>query len=247
MCVECSSISLDEYTTAREADRNLHPLTKLWISRIKLYSAFPTGYKYYVSKILREDPEQPRQGLDQLFGKSHHPLDPVLMFCEAVGSTGRKSVACSYVAMVSMMFYLMVNERWMFYDPPSEVSYSEAYPPHVFLLYYPRDFQFAANASSSSSAWDIIAREVPLAEFVHRVFRSVFAQHKAFQSIDTGSVIDNNLKKNWALFLSSRQFGELSISNLKELSVDLLHALHRVDSLFLLVRHHLPPQCLISH
>jgi len=229
MGVQCRSFGLPEYKTARNPKRNdLRPLTDLWMSHIQLYTPFPTGYHYYVAHILREDPAVPRHDLHQLFGRDHHPLEPVLMFCEAIGSTDRKSVACSYVAMVCLMFYLMVNERWMQYTPPPDKPYSEAYPPHVFLLYYPRDFAFAAKnaAVTAFESWEQTARSVPLAEFVYRVFQRVFATRRAFESIDTRSFVDNNLKKNWALFLSSRQFGELAICNFKDICTELLRELY---------------------
>jgi hypothetical protein len=296
--ITCESIALSSYLNAQ--NKGFEALTNLWMSQLKLYAPFRTGYRYYLTHMLNlSEPIAPRTDLDQIFGDVHHPLLPVLELCREAGSTGRKAVSLSYAASIAMMFYLMVNERWMQYAPPIGTPYEESFPSHIFLVYYPRDFTMIPladddgdnddddddddedgddgdedddeekdsddeneektkkkrsrpsskkkkNKKKSSKAkkrknttteetnskqdvidWVQSAQTLPLAEFVYRVLARIRQRYGMyFTSGEVRGWVDNNLKKNSVLYLSSRKFSEVSISNIFTICRDLLNGLH---------------------
>lgn len=168
-----------------------------------------------------------------------HQVQPLLSLCRLVHAIqeskgGIADAFWSYIIMTAMQFWLIANDRFMFYNPEQAVSYSQAYPEYIFPISIFSDFAFEPNLVAdlppSKPVWEL-AREVTISEFVLWLYCAVseFCYENKCRSLhvkreDAINDIDNKLHRNYELFLTSRRFGRMSYGNMGTYVADLNEA-----------------------
>lgn len=189
-----------------------------WSNSVHLYRPTETSLEMYLQLI---EADKYATGIDQIFGRRHNPLKPVLVLNNIAPNT---DILASHICMVSLMFWLYIRKRFLAYRPDLfQAEYSESYPQEIFLLHLSSDFHFTLK--DTEKPWhetgvqmDQLAIHYSYADFAFIVMSIV--KHKYGPSMNNAAEFehsrwcDNNLQRNHLLTLVSRKFAEMKISNL---------------------------------
>lgn len=139
-----------------------------------------------------------------------------------------------YIIMTAIQFWLIANDRFMFYNPVDPATFSQAYPTYIFPVSIFTDFalepRLVENVPPSKSIWEL-ARDVTISEFALWLYCSVsdFCLEQECPALyvkreDAVNDIDNKLHRNYELFLTSRRVSRLSCGDMRAYVADLNEA-----------------------